>query len=177
MPDGATVLVGQTAAEILKDLEGGAASVLLKLDPTGVDVLSEVLRAEAQASGVPVVFSSHQLELVERLCDRVGIVAGGRMVAEGTVGGLRAGAPVDLVVDAPQAPPGWADAIVGVTAAHRTPDGPTVVTLADDAGPDADQAVLDAARATGPVHEFHRRRPALSDLFRDVVGSPEAISA
>src|SRR5215216_6672994 len=42
------------------------------LDPVGVDVLSEVLRERAGA-GVPVVFSSHQLELVERLCDAVAI--------------------------------------------------------------------------------------------------------
>jgi ABC-2 type transport system ATP-binding protein len=47
------------------------------LDPTGVDVMSGVLRERADA-GVPVVFSSHQLELVERLCDDVAIVNRGR---------------------------------------------------------------------------------------------------
>jgi ABC-2 type transport system ATP-binding protein len=40
---------------------------------------------------VPVIFSSHQLELVERLCDSVGIISGGRIVANGTVGELKAG--------------------------------------------------------------------------------------
>lgn len=53
------------------------------LDPVAVDVMSEVLR-EMSASGVPVLFSSHQLDLVERLCDRVGIVRAGRMVAQGS---------------------------------------------------------------------------------------------
>jgi ABC-2 type transport system ATP-binding protein len=54
------------------------------LDPVGVDVLAEVLK-ERVAAGTPLVFSSHQLELVERLCDSVGVIAGGRMVATGTV--------------------------------------------------------------------------------------------
>ena len=44
------------------------------LDPIAVEVMSGVL-AEKAAAGVPVIFSSHQLELVERLRDRVGIVA------------------------------------------------------------------------------------------------------
>ena len=58
------------------------------LDPTGVDVLSGVL-AEYAATGVPVVFSSHQLELVERLCEAVAIIKDGRLVASGTVDELR----------------------------------------------------------------------------------------
>src|ERR687894_1376320 len=58
------------------------------LDPVGVDALAGVLLDKARA-GVPVVFSSHQLDLVERLCDSVGIINAGRMVASGTVGELR----------------------------------------------------------------------------------------
>ena len=42
------------------------------LDPVAVETLGEVLRERARA-GAPVLFSSHQLDLVERLCDRVGI--------------------------------------------------------------------------------------------------------
>src|SRR4029450_3773554 len=60
------------------------------LDPVGVDSLAEAL-LEQRRTGVPVVFSSHQLDLVERLCDAVGILARGHMVAPGTVGGLRRG--------------------------------------------------------------------------------------
>jgi len=58
------------------------------LDPVGVDVLSGVL-ADYAATGVPVVFSSHQLELVERLCEAVAIIKDGRLVASGTVEELR----------------------------------------------------------------------------------------
>ncbi len=59
------------------------------LDPVGVDVLSEVLLAEVRERGVPVVFSSHQLDLVERLCDAVAIVRDGRLVASGGIDELR----------------------------------------------------------------------------------------
>ena len=62
------------------------------LDPVAVDVMSQVLEEKA-ARGVPVVFSSHQLDLVERLCDRVGIVRNGHMVAKGTVAELRPAGP------------------------------------------------------------------------------------
>ena len=54
------------------------------LDPVGVDVLAEVLKGEAER-GVPVVFSSHQLELVERLCDEYVLIDEGRSVASGRV--------------------------------------------------------------------------------------------
>jgi ABC-2 type transport system ATP-binding protein len=58
------------------------------LDPVGVDVLAEVL-VERTRAGVPVVFSSHQLELVERLCDAVAIVRAGRVVEAGAIGDVR----------------------------------------------------------------------------------------
>jgi ABC-2 type transport system ATP-binding protein len=111
------------------------------------------------------VFSSHQLDLVERLCDRVGIVRNGQMVAVGTVGELRSGGAVRLRVDAPEAGDGWADALPGVKVLGRT--GPvTELELGDGAD---DQAVLKAALATGPVREFAREQPSLTDLFRSVV--------
>ena len=134
------------------------------LDPVAVDVMSQVLREKA-ADGVPVVFSSHQLDLVERLCDRVGIVRSGQMVECGTVDELRSGGAVRLLVDAPAAPEGWADGIAGVKVLGR--DGSvTEVELGDGAD---DQAVLAAALATGPVREFARKQPSLTELFRSVV--------
>jgi ABC-2 type transport system ATP-binding protein len=72
------------------------------LDPVALDVMTGVLRERADA-GVAVVFSSHELGLVERICDRVGIIDRRRMVACGTVAELRAGGPQRLWVDAPMA--------------------------------------------------------------------------
>jgi ABC-2 type transport system ATP-binding protein len=134
------------------------------LDPVAVDVMSQVLREKAD-EGVPVVFSSHQLDLVERLCDRVGIVRSGQMVTHGTVDELRAGGAVRLIVQAPQAKPGWADALAGVTVRGHEGDK-TELELAS--GVD-DQLVLRAALETGPVHEFAHRLPSLTELFRNVV--------
>jgi ABC-2 type transport system ATP-binding protein len=136
------------------------------LDPLAVDVMSEVLR-ERRDAGAPVVFSSHQLELVERLCDRVGIVRAGRAVAEGTVEELRDASAPELLVVAPHAPPGWADALDGVAGTRAAREG-TVVTLADPSDATL-TAVLDAARRTGPVLEFRRLRPTLSEIYRDTV--------
>jgi ABC-2 type transport system ATP-binding protein len=136
------------------------------LDPVAVDVMSAVLK-EKCAEGVPVIFSSHQLELVERISDRVGIIRAGSMVACGSVAELRGSGAEELVVTAPQAPDGWAENLPGVTVVGRDGDR-TVLTLADGAD---DQAVLRAALATGPVREFARRWPTLTELFRDVVST------
>ena len=134
------------------------------LDPVAVDVMSAVLRERA-AAGVPVIFSSHQLDLVQRVCDRVGIVKAGHMVAVGTVEELRSGAPSQLVVSAPAAPHGWAAAIPGVTVLAEQAG---TATLRLEPGAD-DQVVLRAALETGPVAEFGWRKPDLTELFRHVV--------
>src|SRR3954467_5430838 len=99
------------------------------LDPVGVDSLAEALLEQCRA-GVPVVFSSHQLDLVERLCDSVGILARGRIVASGTVEELRrreAGRLLRVVV--PDAPYGWAAGLPGVGVVSQQ-GGDTLLELA-----------------------------------------------
>jgi ABC-2 type transport system ATP-binding protein len=145
------------------------------LDPVAVDVMSDVLRDRADA-GVPVVFSSHQLDLVERLCDRVGIIKDGEMVAVGTIAELRRTETERWVVDGP---PGavWIGAVPGARAVSLE-GSRTVVELApgarSDSTPGQEQAVLRAALAAGPVREFAVVRPSLTELYRDVVSSPTA---
>jgi ABC-2 type transport system ATP-binding protein len=134
------------------------------LDPVAVDVMSQVLREKA-AEGIPVLFSSHQLDLVERLCDRVGIVRSGQMVEMGPVEELRASGGRQLLIEADPAPPGWADNLPGVRVVSAD-GGRTVVELTDGAD---DQSVLRAALAAGPVRSFGPRRPSLTELFRHVV--------
>lgn len=137
------------------------------LDPTAVDTMSEVLRERA-AAGIPVIFSSHQLELVERLCDRVGIISAGRMAAVGTVEELRSSSTRRYDVTGP--PPGWADGVAGVRVL-ATDGARTRVEL--DAGTD-DQTLLAAALAAGPVHAFGPHRPPLTELYRDAVADRPA---
>lgn len=139
------------------------------LDPVAVDVMSEVLMEKA-ADGVPVIFSSHQLDLVERLCHRVGIVVRGHMKECGTVDELRAGGGTQLLVHAPHAPPGWADGLPGVHVA-RYGEGRTVLTIEAGSENVVGQAVLGVALRTGPVHEFTRTQPSLTEMFREVVAA------
>jgi ABC-2 type transport system ATP-binding protein len=137
------------------------------LDPVGVDVLAEVLVSEARERGVPVLFSSHQLELVERLCDAVVIVNRGRLVAAGGVEELRArhgGRRFRVEVDAPD--DRWLDAVPGAVRI----DG-SLIELRDGAD---SQALLDAARTAGPVRRFGPEQPSLARLFRDVVAAGAA---
>lgn len=139
------------------------------LDPVAVDVMTAVLQERA-AAGLPVIFSSHELDLVERICDRVAIIDHGRLVACGSVEELRQGGPERLWVDAPGASAGWAEGLEGATLVQA--DGSRVlVELAPGAD---DQAVLRAALATGPVREFRRAEPSLVELFRGVVGESQA---
>ncbi len=135
------------------------------LDPIGTDVLAEVLSERAQA-GVPVLFSSHQLELVERLCSGVAIIDAGRLVASGPVDELRRGhADPILRVDVDGAGEAWWESAGGVASAERS--GPsTHLTLAHGADP---QRILDAARASGTVTHFSEVEPSLADVFREAV--------
>jgi ABC-2 type transport system ATP-binding protein len=142
------------------------------LDPLAVEVMSQVLREKA-STGVPVLFSSHQLDLVERVCDRVGIISVGRMVACGPIDELRGTGQPHLVVDVSAADPRWAERLEGVRvleALHTR----LVLELAEKVD---DQEVLAAAMASGAVHEFRRQRPSLVDLFRDVVVTSQSHGA
>jgi ABC-2 type transport system ATP-binding protein len=136
------------------------------LDPVGVDVLAGVLRGQARERGVPVVFSSHQLELVERLCDEVVLIDRGRVVARGTIDELRAMRARNLWrVAVPAATDDWWQVVPGVTLAERN-DGAVVLELDGAADP---QRLLDLARAEGDVVDFGPVRPSLSELFREVI--------
>jgi ABC-2 type transport system ATP-binding protein len=134
------------------------------LDPVAADVMAAVLRERADA-GVPVIFSSHELELVERLCDRVGIVDRGRMVACGTVDELRAGGRERRWIDVPGAPGDWQPGVPGARLVQV--DG-TRRLFELNAGVD-DQALLQAGLTTGPVREFERVEPTLGEIFRSVI--------
>jgi ABC-2 type transport system ATP-binding protein len=119
--------------------------------------------AQRRAKGTGVLFSSHQLELVERLCDRVVIVRAGRIVADGTLDELRsrgAKQELEVIVDAE---PSWLPRTARVLSAN----GRTYVLALDD--PDDDQMVLAAASAAGRVERFGWRRPSLAELYREAV--------
>ena len=135
------------------------------LDPVAVDLLSEELSKVADA-GATVLFSSHQLDLVEGLCDEVAIIDRGRLVASGTVDELTRGPAPHLVVKVAGAGASWVGALPGVAVSEVSGD---TVRLDLSGGADA-QAVLDAARRAGPVDHFGYERLRLSEVFRRSVG-------
>ncbi|MEU4337373.1 ATP-binding cassette domain-containing protein [Micromonospora lupini] len=133
------------------------------LDPLAVDTVVAVLRERA-AAGVPVLFSSHQLDVVERLCDDLVIINDGMIRAAGNRQQLRDSytSPRFELVVATDA--GWVRDQPGVTLVEL--DGPRVVF---DLPVGADeQPVLHAALARGPVRAFRPVSPSLTDIFREV---------
>lgn len=126
----------------------------------GVGTMVELLRDQA-AAGVPVLLSGNDLDQIERYCDEVAIFRSGQIMASGTVAELVAGGPRLFRVDAPDAEPGWGDAVPGC----RTVDADGSRLLVELAADADDQAVLHAALASGPVREFTRVRRTLAELF------------
>ena len=134
------------------------------LDPIAVETVSAVLGEEA-ARGVPVLFSSHQLELVERLCDDLVIISDGRVRATGSRDALRdehGGDRVELVVSGDA---GWMREIAGVRVVEL--DGGRAVV--EPSSPEALQALVRRAVEVGSVLGVAPARPTLAQIFREVV--------
>jgi len=148
------------------------------LDPVAVEVMSAVLREEADR-GVPVIFSSHQLDLVERLCDRIGIIRDGHIVAEGTVEELSAPAGRQLLIRTSADQEQWlGELTLRPTSSgwcEQLPDVEGAVRLRLHGDQDS-QLVLRAAMRHGDVYDFHHWRPSLTDLYLDVVQDPKEAS-
>jgi len=133
------------------------------LDPLAVETVVAVLRERASA-GAPVLFSSHQLDVVERLCDDLVIIGDGGIRAAGSRQQLRDSYTVprfELVVEHDA---GWVRDHPGVTVVEL--DGARVV-FDLPAGTD-EQPVLRAALARGPVRAFRPVSPSLTEIFREV---------
>ena len=161
----AAAVIAQPQALILDEPFSG-------LDPRAVDSMVDLLR-EFTARGVPVLFSSHQLDLVERLCDELVVLARGEVVAAGSAAELRRRGRVRhrLVLDSDA---GWVrDVAASLGISVVDVDGPVAVLElptreASGGGMDAADALLREALSRGRVHEFHEIVPELADIYREV---------
>ncbi len=160
-------LGNQQRVQIIAALMGRPRALILDepfsgLDPTAVDSMADLLR-EHTAHGVPVLFSSHQLDLVDRLVDRLVILARGQVVAQGTADELRSGTVLRhrlvLTGDA-----GWVRGIPGIHAVDV--DGPTALIEITDQG--GVHRLLSDALSRGDVLEFSPQRPTLAQIYREV---------
>jgi ABC-2 type transport system ATP-binding protein len=131
------------------------------LDPAGRHQMTELIY-ELKRRGKTILLCSHFLAEVEEVCDRVGIMYRGRLVAEGTLTEL-AGDPTEIVITASGMSPEGASRV----AAHSAVLGVEgdVVRMGHESS-DRLWSVLDAVReAGGRVAEVHRPRPTLQDVF------------
>ncbi|GAA4360415.1 ABC transporter ATP-binding protein [Microbacterium rhizosphaerae] len=161
-------LGNQQRAQIAAALVHGPEVLILDepfsgLDPLAVDVVAGVLQERA-AQGASVLFSSHQLDLVERLCDDLVIIAAGTIRAAGSRDDLRtqhAKRRYELVArDA-----AWVRDEPGVDVLELAGD-----TALFDAASEADaQRVLEKAVERGPVHSFAPKHPSLAEIFKEVI--------
>ncbi|MGO4600178.1 ABC transporter ATP-binding protein [Terrabacter sp. 2RAF25] len=160
-------LGNQQRVQIIAALMGRPSALVLDepfsgLDPTAVDNMADLLR-EHTARGVPVLFSSHQLDLVERLCERLVVLARGRVVAAGTPDDLRRNSVLRhrLVLSGDA---GWVRGVPGVHAVDV--EGHTA--LLEVVEPAAERRLLEEALRRGDVHEFSPQRPSLAQIYREV---------
>lgn len=131
------------------------------LDPVAVDSMVELLR-EHMARGVPVLFSSHQLDLVDRLCDSMVILSGGRVLEHGTADELRAARPLSHRLRCSE-DVGWVRDVHGVQVEDL--DGCRAVVRLDD---DAARAELLRRALERGLQEFTDLAPTLSEIYREV---------
>jgi ABC-2 type transport system ATP-binding protein len=152
------------------------------LDPEGRrDLLALIAELRVDAT---VIFSTHVLADVERICDRVGILDHGRLVTEGPLDDLLSRYALPLYRIEPE--PGQADAVAGLTATLRATPW---VERVDDGGPRGDERIVvsvadEVAAASGllplvaaagiRLTVFERVRPTLEDVFLRLVGRTDA---
>ncbi len=133
------------------------------LDPAGMADMRLLVR-RLGAAGCTVLLSSHLMAEVQELCDRVGVVAGGRLIAESTVAGLRGGRTLRIVA----APLEAAAAVV------RDRCGPDAVRVCGDgldvAAAPRDAAALNAALVAAgvAVSELTSRERGLEQAFLEL---------
>ncbi len=133
------------------------------LDPNGIRMMRELVAAEA-ADGTAVFFSSHDLGQVEGVCDRVGILDDGELVAVDTVDGLRAavGASTELRLRLTEPPRIDVEAVAGIADATYA-DGRLRVTCAD---PSAKAHVIGHLLDAGQeIRDIDTEDVSLEDVF------------
>lgn len=157
----AMALVGEPELLILDEPSTG-------LDPNGARDMREIVREE-NARGATVFFSSHILGQVEAVCDRVGIMRSGEMVAVDSIAGLRdsisGGATLRITVD--RAPDAAIDAVEGVAGVEAAivdeRDGESLVTIRGDGSKTGVLAALEDAGVE--VYDFQTEETSLDELF------------
>ena len=138
------------------------------LDPVNASLLKEAFQ-EMKDRGKTLVFSTHQMDTVEELCESIAILDRGRVVVGGTVRDVRRASGRQVVRVAVEGDPemAWLGTLDGVRISRRGQD----YTEAEVASGKDPRLVLDAALARGcKVHHFEIADPSLEEIFIEHVG-------
>lgn len=141
------------------------------LDPIAVNVMSDVLKEQA-AAGVPVIFSSHQLDLVERLCDRVGIIREGQMVACDTIANLRQSDQQIIDISLINAIPSWTAYLPKTITVIKRGGNEARVSIPSQDYKLRERLVWVATHA-GALQEIRNYYPPLTELYREAISTPQ----
>jgi ABC-2 type transport system ATP-binding protein len=134
------------------------------LDPVGMDVMREVM-LDLVRRGATIVLSSHQMDTVERLCDRVVLINRGEKVLDGAVREVKARHGKNTVVLAYEGDGSFLASLPGVVRVSEF--GQHVeIRMADGADP---QPLLREAAARLRVRRFEIVEPSLHDIFVETV--------
>ena len=136
------------------------------LDPIAIDNMSGLL-AEVATAGATVLFSSHQLDLIEDLCEDVVIIDHGRIVLAGELAELRVAVPQRFVeIRYRGATPDWST----LASAEVIEASAGQVRLRVDYQTDL-AAVVAAMKDTTDIVSFTYQPPTLTELFRLAVAA------
>ncbi len=146
------------------------------LDPNGAQEMREIIRAENER-GATVFFSSHILEQVEAVCDRVGIMREGELIAQDTIDGLRdqLGTQTTLVFRLSDVPPDLETTVGGLDGVESVAVDGTEITV--EATDDAKGDVLSTIQERATVEDFSTEEQSLEDLFVEYTSEPQQATA
>jgi ABC-2 type transport system ATP-binding protein len=158
------------------------------IDPLGVSEILELLRRLVRERGMAILLSSHLLNQVQSVCDRIGIFAGGRLIGQGTMDQLaerfgegKQELEIGLDVHSPEdveRARSVLRAVPGVTALSDSirPGDPWHISIAPNADPAVVRsAVLAAVAREGlPLTSIRAIVPSLEDIYRRAVSGPRS---
>lgn len=142
------------------------------LDPINTQLIREII-LELRAQGKAIIMTSHQLTLVEALCDRIAMIHNGRVVLQGTVAEVRRQFASNILLLSGSGEVGF---LPGVTQVERRSPTEWQLTLAAEANP---QTVLHALTTNShfTVDRFEVGLPTLDEIFVQVVRNKGGVNS
>jgi ABC-2 type transport system ATP-binding protein len=134
------------------------------LDPVNIQLLIDWMK-ELKDKGVTIVFSTHQMDTVERLCESIALIYRGELILEGALAEIKARGSEDLYRLQFEPGDSFIPAAKGIVAAMRR-DGAWIIQIQPDKDGDW---LIRRAQQSGRIRRFERIEPSLHDLFIEAV--------